>query len=374
MSHKNILVVGAGLTGATLARMLADNGHRITVIDERSHVAGNCHTSRDSETGILVHRYGPHTFHTDCSRVWEFVNRFASFEPYTLRTKATVNGRVYSLPLNLLTINSVFEKAMRPDEARKFVASLADQSIVEPRNFEEQALAFLGERLYRTFFHGYTKKQWACEPRELPASILKRLPVRFNYDDNYFNHQYQGQPTNGYTALVENMLNHKNIEVRLKAAYAASMKDCHDHIFYGGSLDRYFNYQAGRLPYRSLDFEWFTDTGDYQGCAVMNYPEENVPWTRIIEHKHFTYREEHEATIVNREIPKECGENDIPYYPVRFIGDNRILDEYVKLAQQEDNVTFVGRLGTFRYLDMDAAIGEALAVADRFLETISPVA
>ena len=197
-----ILIVGAGFSGAVIGRQLAEAGHRITILEARDHVAGNCHTERDPETGVMVHRYGPHIFHTDDDGVWDYVNRFARFRPYRHRVRPTVGGRVYSLPMNLLTINQFFGRSFRPDEARAFIAAQADRSIAEPRNFEEQALRFVGRELYEAFFKGYTEKQWGCAPAELPASILKRLPLRFNYDDNYFSHAFQGMPEDGYTALV----------------------------------------------------------------------------------------------------------------------------------------------------------------------------
>lgn len=368
---KRVLIVGAGLTGACLARLLAEAGLRIKVIDERDHVAGNCYSQVDKTTGIVVHVHGPHIFHTDQEPVWRFVQRFSAFEPYIQRTKTTSGGRVYSLPVNLLTINQFFERALSPAEAETFLAGQADRDIKEPRDFEEQALAFLGERLYRAFFYGYTKKQWNCEPRELPASVLKRLPVRFNYNDNYFNHKYQAQPTTGYTPLVEKMLAHDRVELQLKRPYEAGLRPEFDHVFYSGPLDRFFEYRAGRLPYRSLDFEWFTERGDYQGCAVMNYADPEVPYTRIIEHKHFSYWQTFADTICNREIPKACGPADTPYYPVHFTEHNPTLAQYRQLARAEHNLTFVGRLGTFRYLDMEVALSEALKTAEYFLESLT---
>ncbi|MDR0880994.1 MAG: UDP-galactopyranose mutase [Candidatus Adiutrix sp.] len=361
-----ILIVGAGLTGAALARTLAEAGQRITIIDERDHVAGHCHTRRDQGTGIMVHLHGAHIFHTDNERVWNFVNRFASFQPYRHRVKTTSQGRVYSLPVNLLTINQFFGQALKPAEAAEFIAGLADRALTNPQNFEEQALALVGDDLYRAFFYGYTKKQWGREPGELPASILKRLPLRFNYDDDYFSHPHQGIPAQGYTAMAENMLDHPGITVQLEVAFDHRMKADFDHVFYSGPLDRYFDCQFGRLPYRAVDFEWFTAPGDYQGCAVMNYADQEIPYTRIIEHKHFSPWETNEATICAREFSRECRENDQPCYPVRFAGDNALLEKYLALARAENKVAFVGRLGRFQYLDMDAAIGEALRLGERF--------
>ncbi len=364
---KHVLVVGAGLTGAALARILSDTGTRVTVIDERDHVAGNCFSRIDPATGIMRHEHGPHIFHTNSEEVWAFVNRFAEFKPYIQRTKVVSRGGVYSLPVNLMTINQLFGRTLSPAEAEKFIASQADASVGEASNFEEQALAFLGERLYRAFFHGYTRKQWGCEPRELPADILKRLPVRFNYDDNYFNDHYQAIPALGYTAMVENMLDGPGVEIRLGQAYRHSMKEAFDHVFYSGRVDRYFEYRLGRLPYRTLDFEWFTERGDYQGCAVMNYADVETPYTRIVEHKHFTYWTRHDDTICAREYSRAAGEEDIPYYPVRFAAGNALLQKYQELARAENRVTFVGRLGAFQYLDMDKALYEAMREARQWI-------
>ncbi|AMX02665.1 UDP-galactopyranose mutase [Microbulbifer thermotolerans] len=362
-----ILLVGAGLSNAVIGRELASAGHSIVIVDSRSHIAGNCHTERDRETGVLVHVYGPHIFHTDDKEVWEYVNRYSAFKPYTNRVKTTVKEQVFSLPVNLHTINQFFEKVMRPDEARVFLESKADTSIEEPKTFEEQALRFVGRELYEAFFKGYTQKQWGCHPNELPASILKRLPVRFNYDDNYFFHRYQGMPEHGYTKLVEKILDHPNIEVILNKKFERGDGAEFDHVFYSGPLDGYFNYELGRLGYRTLDFERFTFDGDYQGCAVMNYGEESVPFTRITEHKHFAPWEEHDKSVCYREYSRACGKDDIPYYPIRLVKEKELLAKYVELAKNQQKVTFVGRLGTYRYLDMDVTIREALDTAREFL-------
>lgn len=368
--HK-VLIVGAGFSGATLARALAKNGLRTKVIDERAHVAGNCHSEIEEKTGIMVHLHGPHIFHTDNLRVWEFANSFSSFYPYIHRVKAVSQGRVYSLPLNLMTINQYLESSLNPEEAKAYLASARDKSITRPRNFEEQALTFLGEGLYHKFFYGYSKKQWGVEPKELPTEILKRLPIRFNYNDNYFKHQYQGLPAEGYTRMIENMLDHPFIEVELERPYEAAMKPNFDHVFYSGPIDRYFNFKGGRLPYRSLKFNWFIQSGDYQGCSVMNYPDQDISFTRIVEYKHFSYWKKYPKTICSQEIPIECGVNDIPYYPLRFADDNRLLGQYQALAQQEERITFIGRLGTFQYLDMEAAVNESLIAADRYVNNLN---
>jgi UDP-galactopyranose mutase len=363
MGKGSYLMVGAGLSGAVIGRHLAEAGHKVTVLDKRPHVAGNCHTERDPETGVMVHVYGPHIFHTDDEEVWNYVNAHETFLPYKNRVKATTGGRVYSLPINLHTINQFFGLTLRPDEARAFIEAQADTSITDPQTFEEQALRFVGRDLYEAFFKGYTQKQWGCSPTELPASILKRLPVRFNYDDNYFFHRFQGMPENGYTAMVARILDHPDIEVQLGTEFTRDRAGAYDHVFYSGPLDGWFDYELGRLGYRTLDFERFTYDGDYQGCAVMNYGELEVPYTRITEHKHFSPWEEHQGSVCYRESARACGEGDIPYYPIRLVDEKAMLAAYVARAATEARVTFVGRLGTYRYLDMDVTIREALDTA-----------
>jgi len=368
MQHKNLLLVGAGLSGAVIGRELAEAGHRVTVIDSRDHLGGNCHTERDPDTGVMVHVYGPHIFHTDDVEVWNYLGRFARFMPYRNRVKTTVQGQVFSLPINLHTINQYFRRTMRPDEARRFIQQeQADRSITEPRNFEEQALRHVGRALYEAFFKGYTRKQWGCEPSELPASILRRLPVRFNYDDNYFFHRFQGIPQDGYTRMIERILDHPGISVHLGMRFTRDQRRDFDHVFYSGPLDGYFDFALGRLGYRTLDFERFTHDGDYQGCAVMNYGDAEVPWTRITEHKHFAPWEEHRGSVCYREFSRAAGPDDIPYYPIRLVNEKMLLEKYVAHARGERGVTFVGRLGTYRYLDMDVTIREALDTARAYL-------
>lgn len=367
IKHRHVLLVGAGLSGAVIGRELAEAGHRVTVADARDHVAGNCHTQRDAETGVMVHLYGPHIFHTDDEAVWAYVNRFARFLPYINRVKITARGQVFSLPVNLHTINQFFGSTLRPEEARAFIAAKCDASTGEPRTFEEQALRFVGREIYEAFFKGYTMKQWGRPPAELPASILKRLPLRFNYDDNYFAHRFQGMPEHGYTQLVEAMLDHPNIEVRLGTPIRRADIGGYDHVFNAGAIDHWFDHCLGRLGYRTLDFHRFVHEGDYQGCAVMNYGDPEVPWTRITEHKHFSPWEHHEGSVLYREYPRECGPEDIPYYPIRLATEKRMLGDYVALARAERDITFVGRLGTYRYLDMDVTVGEALDTARTYL-------
>jgi UDP-galactopyranose mutase len=361
---KHIAIAGAGFSGAVLAQELAQSGkYKVNVFEERPHVAGNCYTTRDAKTGIMLHQYGPHIFHTSREDVWEYVNRFARFGQYVNRVKAITDRGIFSLPINLLTINQFFRKVLTPAAARDFVGSLGDSSIREAKSFEEQALKFLGRELYEAFFYGYTKKQWGVEPKDLPASILQRLPVRFNYDDNYYNSKYQGIPLDGYTQIIEKLLDHENITVHLNTRFQPELKTDFDHVFFSGPLDSFFGFELGRMKYRSLVFERFDETGDHQGNPVINYCQESVPFTRVSEHKHFTPWEEHEKTVCFREYSKLTEEGDTPYYPLRLSHDKSLLSEYVKRADNEKNVTFIGRLGTYRYLDMHVVIGEALDLA-----------
>jgi UDP-galactopyranose mutase len=363
MKH-HVAIAGAGFAGAVLARELVESGKfKVTVFDERNHIAGNCHTERDPETNVMVHKYGPHIFNTSREDVWEYVNKWGEMIPFVNRVKAHTAKGVFSLPINLLTINQFFGKKMGPAEARDFVGGLADESIKEPKSFEDQAMKFLGKEFYMNFFYGYTKKQWGVEPKVLPASILKRLPVRFNYDDNYYNQKYQGIPKNGYTEIVAKILDHEDITVHTSKRLTPEMKADYDHIFWSGPMDGYFNFKLGRLGYRTLEFEKFVENGDHQGNPVINYCEQEVPYTRIAEHKHFTPWEEHEKTVCFKEYSKLCGEKDVPYYPLRMNDDKSMLEDYVKLVETEDKVTFIGRLGTYRYLDMHVVIGESLDLA-----------
>lgn len=365
---KKIAIVGAGFSGAVIANELAKAGHQVTVFDGRAHVAGNCHTERDAQTDVMVHVYGPHIFHTSNEQVWNYVQQFDEFMPFVNRVKAVYNGRVYSLPINLMTINAFFGKTFSPAEAAAFMAEIGDKSITDPQTFEEQAMRFVGKELYEAFFKGYTQKQWGLHPSELPASILKRLPVRFNYDDNYYASKFQGIPKNGYTYIVERMLDHPNIELRLNTAFSRDQSDDYSHVFYSGPIDAWFNYSAGRLGYRTLDFDMERHEGDYQGNPVINYGNQEVPYTRISEHKHFAPWEQHDKTLIYKEYSRLCEENDTPYYPIRLVKDKEQLTKYVEMARAEINTTFVGRLGTYRYLDMHITIEEALKVADVFLK------
>ncbi len=362
-------MVGAGFSGAALARELVERtGCKVTVIESRSHVAGNCHTERDADTGVMIHKYGPHIFNTNRAHVWDYVNRFGRLIPYANRVKASTSRGIFSFPINLHTINQFFGKKLNPTEARDFLESIGEKTIAEPRNFEEQALKFVGRELYETFFYGYTKKQWGCEPSELPASILKRLPIRFNYNDVYYNSAQQGVPEHGYTAIVEKILDHPCITVKLSTPFDRAMEKGYDHTFFTGLIDAYFGFSLGRLGYRTVTFERIEAAGDYQGNAVINYPELEPDYTRIHEHKHFAPWEKHERTVAFKEFSKETGPDDVAYYPKRLATDHELLMEYRRTAEKQTGVSFIGRLGTYRYLDMDAVIDEALIFAAQAIE------
>ncbi|MFS4461019.1 UDP-galactopyranose mutase [Bdellovibrio sp. HCB2-146] len=367
---KRVAIVGAGFAGAVLARELAETeNYDITIYEKRKHVAGNCHTQRDKGTDIMVHEYGPHIFNTSREDVWNYINSWGEFRPFTNRVKAVTEKGVFSLPVNLHTINQFFGKRFNPQEAELYLQQQADTSIDPVESFEDQALKFLGRDLYQNFFRGYTKKQWGVDPKELPASILKRLPVRFNYDDNYYNQKYQGIPTEGYSVLVERILDHPAIHVHLGKEYRQGESQEFDHLFWSGPIDAYFKYSLGRLRYRTLHFERFVQEGDFQGNAVMNYCEEGVPYTRISEHKHFAPWEHHAQTICFKEYSDLAKPGDTPFYPLRLKEDLQILERYVEAAEQTSNVTFIGRLGTYRYLDMHVVIGESLDLALHCLTT-----
>jgi UDP-galactopyranose mutase len=372
MSTRDFAVAGAGFSGAVIARELAlHTGRRVVVFDRNGHLAGNCHTRRDERTGVMLHVFGPHIFHTLRDDVWNYVNSFVRFRPFHHTVRAHTARGIFSLPINLQTINQFFGKKFDPAEAREFVASLGDKSIGEPRNFEEQALKFLGRELYETFFYGYTKKQWGCEPREIPASVLKRLPVRFDYNDSYYEGHHQGIPEEGYTEMVRRILDLPNIEVRLGENFQPSWSDEFEHVFFTGPIDDWFGKKFGRLCYRTVTFERIDAEGDFQGAAVINYTALDVPHTRIHEHKHFAPWETHARTVAFREFSQQTGEGDLPFYPVRREADKALLNKYHALAAEAERVSFLGRLATYRYLDMDQVIGEALDFARLFLARLA---
>jgi UDP-galactopyranose mutase len=371
---KKILIVGAGFSGAVCARQIANNtDSKILIIDKRNHIAGNCYTSEDAETGITEHIYGPHIFHTNNEKVWDYVNKYAKFNNFINRVKSSSRTGIYSMPINLHTINQFYDKKFSPEEACHFIKSISNKEIIEPKNFEEQALKFVGEDLYYEFFYGYTKKQWGVEPSVLPASILKRLPLRFDYNDNYYNSLYQGIPLNGYTELVNNILNHESIEVNLGKAFKKSMINSFDLVIYTGAIDSFFDFKYGRLGYRTVFWKKEYHDGDYQGCAVMNYPDEKIEYTRIHEHKHFAPEKKFEKTFICKEFSKETGKLDEPFYPKRLPSDMNIFNKYKNEALDKSankKVGFIGRLATYRYMDMHNIIDEAISFGDKISKSI----
>ena len=366
-------IVGAGFSGAVVARELVEAGHTADVFDTRDHVAGNCYTARH-ETGVMVHTYGPHIFHTQHEHVWQYINRFGEMMPYRHKVKAISQDTMYSLPVNLTTINQFFDQDFDAQQAEAFIQSKADTTITNPVSFEDQGLRFVGRELYDAFFAGYTAKQWGVDPKELPASILARLPVRFNDDDSYFNHPYQAIPKDGYTPIVTAILNHPSIKVHLSTRFDPSSHSEFgefDHVVWTGPIDAFFNFEFGRLGYRTLDFVPEISDGDYQGHPVVNYCDVDVPYTRITEHKHFAPWEDHARTVVYREFSRLCGETDTPYYPIRLVKEKEQLLNYVQRARGAKGVTFIGRLATYRYLDMDVTIHEALLASKAMLECLA---
>jgi len=365
----SVAVIGSGFSGAVIAHELSSAGIDVTVYEERNHIGGNCFTERDAETNIMTHAYGPHIFHCNNKLIWDYIGTFDLMVPYINRVKAVSKGKIYSLPINLHTINSFFGLSLSPNQARKYLANKC-KKIACPSNFEEQALAFIGVDLYEAFFKGYTQKQWGVCPTKLPASVLKRLPVRFSYDDNYYSSIYQGIPVNGYTYIFNKMLDKSNITIHLSSPWNPARLKYYDHVFFSGQLDAWFGYCEGMLSYRTLDFKKKIIEGDYQGNAVINYCDKNIPWTRISEHKHFSPWEKCDHSVVVKEYSRAWTVGDIPYYPMRLANDKERLQAYVRRANKLTNVTFIGRLGTYRYLDMHMCIEEALKVSKIFLRSL----
>ncbi len=357
----DFLIVGAGLFGSVFARKLSDKGKKCLVIEKRSFVGGNCYTERDGE--IIVHKYGAHIFHTSDVEIWNYVNKFAKFLPFINSPLANYNGKIYNLPFNMNTFYQLWG-VVTPDEAK---AKIQSQRIAckSPKNVEEQALSLVGEDVYKTLIKGYTEKQWGRSATDLPAFIIKRLPVRFTYDNNYFNDLYQGIPEEGYTKLVENLLS--GIEVRLNTSYSDFLNgnDTATKVLYTGAIDEFFNYLYGKLEYRTLRFESERlQTDNFQGNAVVNYTSENVPYTRIIEHKHFL-KTDCPYTVITREYPCAFKSGDEPYYPVNDEKNNALYQKYAELAEGS-GVIFGGRLGQYKYFDMDKTVRAALDLAEKF--------
>ncbi len=359
------LIVGAGLYGAVVAHEAVAKGRSCLVIDKREHIAGNIYT-REVE-GIQVHEYGAHIFHTSDKKIWDYVNRFAEFNHYINSPVAVFKDELYNLPFNMNTFSKMWGIRTPQEAKEKIAGQIAGLGIMEPKNLEEQALSLVGEDVYRKLVKGYTEKQWGRDCTELPAFIIKRLPLRFTYDNNYFNDRYQGIPAGGYTAMVERML--KGVEVKLGVDYLehrAEFDGMADRVVYTGQIDRYFDYCEGVLAYRKVRFEQeILDCDNYQGNAVVNYTEREVPYTRIIEHKHFEFGTQ-PKTVISKEYPGEWQKGEEPYYPVNDEKNNAVYEAYKKLAEKERHVVFGGRLGEYRYYDMDKVIGRALEMAEKY--------
>jgi len=370
----DLVVVGAGFFGLTVAeRVASELGLSVLVLDKRPHLGGNAYSEVEPETGIEVHRYGAHLFHTSNRRVWEYVNRFSTFTGYQHRVYTVHAGVTYPMPINLGTINQFFAAAMSPDQARALVAEQASQvrdtSVV---NLEDKAVSLIGRPLYEAFVRGYTAKQWQTDPRDLPASIISRLPVRYTYDNRYFSDTWEGLPTEGYTALLTRMVDSSLIEVRLDTDFFDVRGEAVQGapVVYTGPVDRYFDYSQGRLGWRTLDFEReVLPVGDHQGTPVMNYADESVPYTRIHEFRHFHPERDYpkDRTVIMREYSRDAGPDDEPYYPVNTAADREMLLRYRALADAEPDVLFGGRLGTYQYLDMHMAIASALQLYDNIV-------
>lgn len=375
------VVIGAGLFGLTVSRELAENGYRVLILERRNHIGGNAYSEIDSETGIEIHKYGSHIFHTSNRAVWDLANRFTSFTPYVHRVYANHLNEVYPLPINLGTINQFFRAAYGPDEARRVIESLAGDVTDTPANLEEKAISLIGRPLYEAFIKGYTQKQWDVPPVNLPPEIISRLPVRYTYDNRYFNDPYQGLPTDGYTKWMMNIADHPRIEMTLGVDFFDTSQPLNKEnivgntpVIYTGPLDRYFEYREGRLGWRTLDLNLSVEnTGDYQGCPVMNYSDLYLPFTRIHEFRHYhPEREEQysrDKTIIMKEYSRFAVDDDEPYYPVNTLDDRERLARYRELvrAESERAVWFGGRLGSYQYLDMHMAIGSAMSLSRKLM-------
>lgn len=369
MSTYDYVVVGAGLYGATFARQAKDAGKRVLVIDKRDHIAGNVYT--EEQEGINVHVYGAHIFHTNNTKVWNYLQQFATFNRFTNSPVANYKGELYSLPFNMYTFNKMWGVVTPEEAAAKIEEQKREAGITDPKNLEEQAISLVGKDIFEKLVKGYTEKQWGRDCKDLPAFIIKRLPVRLTFDNNYFNALYQGIPVGGYTKLVWNMLD--GIEIRLGVDYLEEKEyydSLGDKIVYTGPIDAYFGYRLGYLEYRSVRFENETlDIPNFQGNAAVNYTDRETPWTRIIEHKWFEFGKDAEGndipkTIISREYSSEWNPGDEPYYPVNDEKNGRLYQEYKELSEKEEHIIFGGRLGEYKYYDMDAVVDAALTMSE----------
>jgi UDP-galactopyranose mutase len=364
--YYDYLIIGSGLFGAICARELTDNGFKCLVIDSRNHIGGNCYT--ENKEGINIHKYGPHIFHTNDDKIWEYINKYSKFNNFTYRPRVNYKNKIYSFPINLLTLYQVFD-VKTPIEAISKLESLR-QKIDNPKNLEEYVLSQVGEDIYNIFIKGYTEKQWKLKGNKLPSSIIKRIPIRTNFDDNYFFDKYQGIPIGGYTQIFVKLLD--GIEIRLNTDFFKNreyFENISNKIIYTGKIDEYFNYEFGELNYRTLDFETKRlEIPDYQGVSVMNYTEYDVPYTRIIEHKHFEFGNQ-DFTYVTKEYPIEWSKDKTPYYPISTDDNLKIYNKYKEKSKVlENKLIFGGRLGTYQYYDMHQVIGQALKTVKNILK------
>ena len=360
----DFLIVGSGFYGSICARELTNAGYKCLVIDKRDHIGGNCYTSEDNK--IIVHEYGPHIFHTSDEEVWEWINQYAEFNNFTLRPVANYKGEIYSLPFNMWTFNKMWDITY-PEEAKKIIKEQSNH-IGEPKNLEEQAIKLVGKDVYEKLIKGYTEKQWRKKAKDLPKEIIQRLPVRFDYDNNYFNDKYQGIPIGGYTKIFENLL--KNIEVKLNIDYFKDELPKHNKLIYTGPIDRFYNYKFGHLEYKTVKFKKeYVDYENFQGTAMMNFTDIDVDYTRIIEHKHFD-KVESKNTIVTYEYPTDyIPKKTEPYYPVNDFNNNEIYKKYKEMANKESNIYFGGRLAEYKYYDMHKVIKKALVDVKNIIST-----
>ncbi|NNM44576.1 UDP-galactopyranose mutase [Knoellia koreensis] len=378
----DLVVVGSGLFGLTVAEQAAARGLDVAIVERRNHLGGNAWSEPDPDTGIEVHRYGAHLFHTSNERVWEYVNRFTGFTDYRHRVWTVHHGEVFPMPINLGTVNQFFRANHGPQAARDLVAAQAAELTGEPKNLEEKAISLIGRPLYEAFVRGYTAKQWQTDPTDLPAEVISRLPVRYTYDNRYFNDRFEGLPTDGYAAWLTRMADHPRITVELETDFLADGHELSREsvrgqvpVVYTGPIDRYFGDAHGALGWRTLDFEReVVATGDFQGAPVMNYADDDVPFTRILEFRHFHPERAYpdDKTVIVREFSRFAEAGDEPYYPVNTPDDRERLLAYRELVEQErsQGVAFGGRLGTYQYLDMHMAIASALRLVDNDLDAL----
>ncbi len=367
MEKYDYLIVGAGLFGAIFAYEANRKGKKCLVIDKRNHIAGNIYT--ENVKGINVHKYGAHIFHTSNKQVWNYINKFAEFNRYTNSPVAIYKNELYNMPFNMNTFNKLWG-VITPKQAKmKIQEEVEKANIKEPKNLEEQAISLVGKTIYEKLVKGYTEKQWGKKATELPAFIIKRLPVRFTYDNNYFNDTYQGIPIGGYTAIIEKMLN--GIEVKLNTDFFDNrnyFENIANKIIFTGMIDKFYNYKFGELEYRSLQFKTeYLEENNYQGNAVVNYTEYEIPYTRIIEHKHFEFNNTTKGTIITKEYPDKWTTKKEPYYPINNEHNNKIYNQYEEYSKKNENVIFGGRLGNYKYYDMDKVIQQALECVEKEL-------